>query len=144
MAKDITGKDFDPRTPAVLTPSSAEAGIGGSLRKVTAYGQRLGEAAGKLGKLLQSEANSPSGAKSCVMRVTPTGGGNDTVESMDWAPKDWRAKGWTPEGLRTFGSPWMVAGMPGSARIGPINWPVPGMGQFLIQVKSSSAVVTFP
>ena len=50
----------------------------------------------------------------------------------------------TPEALRTFGSPWFVAGLPGSSRVGASSWPLPGMGQFVIQIKGSATLVTFP
>ena len=49
-----------------------------------------------------------------------------------------------PEGLRSFGSPWLLAGLAGSSHIGPNNWPLPGMGHFLIQVKGTAMVLTFP
>ena len=49
-----------------------------------------------------------------------------------------------PEALRSFGSPWLVAGLPGSSRVGANSWPVPGMGQFVIQIKGSATLVTLP
>ena len=49
-----------------------------------------------------------------------------------------------PEALRQFGSPWIVAGMPASCRVGADNWPCPGMGQFLLQLVGNSWLITFP
>ncbi len=54
------------------------------------------------------------------------------------------SKNIVPEAIRSFGSPWLVGGLPGSCRIGPAAWPFPGMGQFLIQTTGSSILVTFP
>ena len=142
---DISEETFDWRSPASWSPDSSDGGVGGVLRKVIpAYGQRIGEASKQLTKLLEAEARSASGGKSAVLRLTPKGGGRDTVESMSWVPKGFLDKDIAPEGLRSFGSPWLTAGIPGSSRIGPNSWPAPGMGQFLIQAKGSALVVTFP
>ena len=142
---DVTDDMFQEQRPATWSPTSSDGDVGGCMRKVIpAYGQRVEEASGKLVDLLQAEARSPTGARAAVLRVTPKGGLRDSVESMSWAPKDWLRRNIAPEGLRSFGSPWLLAGVSGSARIGPSSWPVPGMGQFLIQVKGSAFVVTFP
>ena len=86
----------------------------------------------------------PNGPRSAVLRVAPKGGQRDTVESMSWAPQAWMKQKMAPEALRSFGSPWLLASMPGASRIGPDHWPTPGMGQFVIQTKGSAMVVTFP
>ena len=145
MTMDIVGEDFDERVPAAWSPNSDPNGVGGILRKVIpAYGTRIDDSSDSLAKSLQKEAASPIGSKGCVVRITPKGGKRDAVECLSWAPKAWMNKSMVPEALRSFGPPWLVGGLPGSCRIGVNGWPVPGMGQFLIQIKVSSILVTFP
>ncbi len=145
MTMDIPGQDFDERIPATWSPNNDPNDVGSILRKVIpAYGSRIADASANLTKILDKEALSATGAKGCVVWVTPKGGQRDTVESMSWAPKAWMNKSMVPEALRSFGSPWLVGGLPGSCRIGVNGWPVPGMGQFLIQTRGSSILVTFP
>ena len=142
---DIPDNKFQERLPAAWSPACPDGDIGGGVRRVIpAFGQRVEEACNKLGQILQLEARSPTGARAAVLRVTPNGGLRDSVEAMSWAPQDWLKQDTAPEGLCSFGSPWLLAGFPGSARIGPNSWPVPGMGQFLIQVSGSAFVITFP
>ncbi len=145
MTMDILGEDFDERVPAAWSPNSCPNDVGSTLRNVIpAYGSRIEEASADLIKILDMKAISATGDNRCVVQVTPKGGQRDTVESMSWAPKAWMKKGMAPDALRSFGSPWLVAGLPGSSRIGSNNWPVPGMGQFLIQMSGSSILATFP
>ena len=72
MVTDIPEESFDNRMPAAWSPETSDADLGGCLRKVIpAYGQRMGEASGKLNKLLQAEQILAGGARSGLIRVTP-------------------------------------------------------------------------
>ena len=144
---DTPSEEFDARTPTAWSPNgSSEAhDIGDSLRNIIpAYKKRLTEVSETLEKSIRKDSLDPNGARSAKMRISPKGGNKDTVESMSWAPQARAFQSMAPEAMRTFGAPWLVAGLPGSSRIGPNSWPAPGVGQFIIKTTGSAWLVSFP
>ena len=131
MVTDIPEDCFNHTNHAAWSPAASETEVGGCLRKVIpAYGQRLADQEARLTKLLADQQRLAGGCRSGLIRCAPKGGVRDNVEAMTWVPKTWMEQAMSPDGLRSFGSPWMVAGVPGSSRFGPSVSVSPGMGQF--------------
>ena len=140
---DIPDGMFSADTLAIWSPKAN--GLGEHLRKLPlSYGHRLQPSQDKMLAYLQGQQGQPDGATMGVLRMPPKGQPTDSVEALSWAPPTWKEKGWVPEALRTFGSPWLLVGQPGSCRVGASGWAMPGMGQFLAVLSGSAYLVTFP
>jgi hypothetical protein len=125
--------------------SADSEGIGASLRKLPqAYNQRLPKAQANLLFFLQGEMAKPGGQSCAVLRLAPKGQPSDSVEAVSWLPPAWKAEDLVPEALRTFGAPWLLAGQPGSVRLGTAGWALPGIGQFINCIAGSVILVTYP
>ena len=132
--------------PDIVSVWSAEAGgIAAGLRKLpAAFMQRLPQAKQNLVAHLSSESSRLQGTRSALLRLAPKGQPTDSVEGLAWAPDCWKNAEMPPEALRTFGSPWLLIGQPGTARFGNHGWSLPGMGQFINIISGSVVLVTFP
>jgi len=78
------------------------------------------------------------------LRMPAKGGTSDTLEAAAWTPQVWRDENIIPEALRDEGSPWLLAGRPGSTRYKNTCWPIPGHGQFLAVIKGPVILLTIP
>lgn len=63
---------------------------------------------------------------------------------MGWIPPSLKQKEFHPEGVRTFGGPWIWRTSPGAYRYGPVSWPFWGFGQFLIGIRGTALVMSWP
>ncbi len=84
-----------------------------------------------------------SNALTAQVRVNLKGSSVTAMESFAWVPEQLRVAMQLPENLLSFGAPWLLRNGKAAWRHGPATVPFWGLGQFLIPVKGSVAVLTW-
>ena len=67
----------------------------------------------------------------CLRGWRPKGKPFDSFESLPWVPKCWPGS-FAPDDLRGLGAPWLFVSKAGHTRLGPEEWPLTGLGQFVV------------
>ena len=126
---------FNPRQPVAFPLCDAREGVGRLIQSIP----------GQLGQTRVADAEkeclrslSNSGGELALRRLEPKGRPADSLELLDWVPEDWKASRNVPEALRGLGAPHLLVSKVGTSRYGPAEWPLVGIGQFLVVTKGLS------
>jgi hypothetical protein len=146
------GFDFDqdelltPAMDSVMVWSPASEGDGATLRNLpVAFGERLATTLSSVIAFLDREQGDSPVNGLAIQRLRPKGGLIDSFELWEWIPKSLMKRKQIPQSVQSFGSPWILGGLPGTCRNAhPSQWDLQGMGQFLHVLAGSCFVVTFP
>ena len=135
---------FKPGDPALFPPATADAAIADVLRRVQSIAaslgqQRLATAVQQL-KTVMADKNWPKARNT----VEPKGQPTDTLEALDWIPEDWAASRMVPEALRGLGVPRVLVSKSGEATMTNKEWPMCGLGQFLLPLSGSITLMCWP
>lgn len=79
----------------------------------------------------------------CMVRVNPRDG-TDVYGQLGWVPKNLAASGFLPGSFSTFGAPWVLRSAACAPRFGSSEWPNIGLGSFVVGLKGTALVVTWP
>ena len=126
--------------PTFFSPQASEGASAAVNPLLIALGQK--RIATEKEKMLNWLASKEAGTGQ--LRYPPKGQPVDTLMANDWVPQAWKAEHCVPESIQTFGSPWMLVGGPGSARLGASKWPCMGIGQFLVVVHGAITLASWP
>ena len=85
-----------------------------------------------------------SGMGKAAKRLEPKGQPEDNIELLEWVPEHWRAAKMMPEALRAMGAPQLLVSMVGEARHGEEDWPLAGIGQFMVCVRGACVLMAWP
>ena len=80
---------------------------------------------------------------SAMKRMQPRGAPEDTIETLEWVPSQWKAANSTPEALRELGAPHCVAVKTGCF-VSAENWPSVGVGQFVVIGRGQVTLCVWP
>ena len=157
---DLADLDFDPTFPAawhgppatsgpakkrpVNPKQGVEASIAGaSWHKLeAAYGDRIAKVKEALIPVMLGDYQRQTGIGCSCVRMPPKGAPHDTVEKLEWIPQALLQMA-SPENLRSYGSPWLLGGLPGSCRRGTQHWAIPGFGKTLLALQGPVFLVLF-
>ena len=118
-------------------PESHEEGVGQLIQSLPEHigVERIAQAEKDVLRTLGQQ-----GAEQAFKRLQPKGQPQDTLETYDWVPEEWKASKILPTALTGFGAPQLLICKPGTSVSGPGDWPVCGVGQFIIMVKGSATL----
>ena len=80
-------------------------------------------------------------ANSMVLKLNTDKG---SIKEMTWVPPSLKQQEIFPENIATFGGPWLLRTVSGQSRHGAVQWPFWGFGQFVIGIRGTGLVISWP